>query len=49
MERFWDLKVSKYVEYLMHLSTEYIINCILLSLTSMADRTSRVLLADVFP
>jgi hypothetical protein len=49
MEPFWDLKIGKYVEYLMPVSSEYLISCELLSLTSTAGRTSRVFLADVIP
>ena len=47
MEPFWDLKVSKYVEYLTCVSSEYLISCVLLSLTRMAGQTSRVPLAYV--
>jgi hypothetical protein len=25
MEPFWDLKISRYVEYVMHVSSEYLI------------------------
>ena len=49
MEPFWDLKIGIYVEYLTHVSSEYITSWVLLSLISTADRTSRVLLADVIP
>ena len=47
MEPFWDLKISKYVVYLMPVSCEYIKSWVLLSRTSTAGRCSRVLLADV--
>ena len=48
MEPFWDLKIGiTCVEYLTHVSSEYIISWVLLSLRSTAGRTSRVLLADV--
>ncbi len=40
-----DLKIGKYVEYLMPISSEYITSCKLLSLTSTTGRTSRVFLA----
>jgi hypothetical protein len=40
MEPFWDLKIGKYVEYLTYISSEYIISCVLLSLTSMTGRIS---------
>jgi hypothetical protein len=46
MEPFWD---GKYVEYLTPISSEYLISCELLSLTSTAGRTSRVFLAYVIP
>ena len=36
MEPFLDWKVGKYVEYLTHVSSEYVLSCMLLSLTSMA-------------
>ena len=49
VEPFWDLKIGIYVEYLTHVSSEYIISWVLLSLTSTTGRTSRVLLADVIP
>jgi hypothetical protein len=49
MEPFWDLKIGKYVEHLMLVSSEYLISCELLSLTSTAGRTSRVFLAYVIP
>ena len=49
LEPFWDLKIGKYVEYLMPVSSEYLISCELLSLTSTAGRTSRVFLAYVIP
>ena len=44
MEPFWDLNISKYVEYLTRASSEYLISCVLSSLTSTA---SRILLAYV--
>ena len=47
MEPFWDLKLC--VEYLTHVSSEYITSWVLLSLTSTAGRTSRILVADVIP
>jgi hypothetical protein len=49
MEPFWDLKIGKYVEHLMPVSSEYLISCELPSLTSTAGRTSRVFLAYVIP
>jgi hypothetical protein len=49
LEPFWDLKIGRYVEYLMPVSSEYLISCELLSLTSTAGRTSRVFLAYVIP
>ena len=49
LEPFWDLKIGKYVEYLTPVSSEYLISCELLSLTSTAGRTSRVFLAYVIP
>ena len=49
IEPFWSLKIGIYVEYLTHVSSEYIISWALLSLRSTAGRTSRVLLADVIP
>ena len=50
MEPFWDLKIGIiYVEYLMHVSSEYITSWVLLSLISTASQTSRILLADVIP
>jgi hypothetical protein len=36
MEPFWDLKISKYVEYLARISSEYFTSCVLPSLTSTA-------------
>ena len=47
MEPFWDLKIGMYVEYLTHVFSEYITSWVLLSLTSTAGRTSRVLLDDI--
>ena len=44
-----NLKISKYVEYLMCVSSEYITSRVLLSLRSTAGRTSRVFLAYVMP
>ena len=46
MEPFGDLKIGKYVEYLTHVSSEYIVNRLLLSLTTTAGQTSCVFLAD---
>ena len=38
MEPFWDLKIGIYVEYLTHVSSEYInTSQVLLSLTSKVD------------
>ena len=34
LEPFWDLKISKYVEYLTRVSSEYITGSALLSLRS---------------
>ena len=34
MGPFWDLKIGKYVDYLTHVSSEYLISCMLLYLTS---------------
>ena len=45
---FWH-KISFIVEYLMHVSSEYIISWVILSLISTTSRTSRILLADVIP
>ena len=47
LEPFWDLKISQYVEHLTPVSSEYLISCKLLSLTSTADWISRVFLAYV--
>ena len=47
MEPFWDLKIGKYVEYLMSVSCEYIKSWVLLSPTSTAGWTLHILLADV--
>jgi hypothetical protein len=48
MEPFESWKsAGKYVEYLMYVSSEYLKSCMLLSLISMAGRTSRILLACV--
>ena len=49
MEPFWDLEISKYVEYLTLVSSEYFTSCVLPSLTSTAGQTSRILLAYVIP
>ena len=49
VEPFWDLKIGKYVDYQTPVSSEYIISCVLLSLTSSDGRTSHVLLVDVIP
>ena len=46
MVPFWDLKISKHVT---HVSSEYLISCMLLSLISMAGQTSYVALAYVVP
>ncbi len=43
------LEIGKYVEYPMPVSSEYLISCELLSLTSTAGRTSRIFLAYVIP
>ena len=48
MEPFCESKFSKYVvEYLAHVSSEYLISSVLPSLTSSDAQTSHVLLADV--
>jgi hypothetical protein len=44
LEPFWDLKIGKHVEYLTPVSSEYLISCEVLSLTSSAGRTSRIFL-----
>ena len=49
LEPFWDLKISKYVEYLTRVSSEYITSWALLSLRSTVGWTSRVFLAYVMP
>ena len=49
LEPFWDLKISKYVEYLTRVSSEYITSRALLSLRSTVGWTSRVFLAYVMP
>ena len=46
---FRDLKISKYVEKLVHISSEYLKSCMLLFLTSMSGRTSCTSLAYVIP
>ena len=40
MEPFQDLKISKYVECLTRVSSEYLISRVLLSLTSVAHQIS---------
>ena len=47
LEPFWDLKISKYVEYLTRVYSEYITSWALLSLRSTVGWTSRVFLAYV--
>ena len=42
MEPFSDLKFSEYVEYLVCVSSEYLISSVLLSLTSSDGRTSPI-------
>ena len=49
LEPFWDLKISKYVEYLTCVSSEYITSWALLSLRSTVGWSSRVFLAYVMP
>jgi hypothetical protein len=49
MEPFWDLKIGKYVEYIMRVSSEYFTNSVLPSLISTAGRTTCVFLAYVIP
>ena len=49
LEPFWDLKISKYVEYLMCVSSKYIKSWVPLSLRSTAGWTSCVFLAYVMP
>ena len=49
LEPFWDLKISKYVEYLTRVSSKYLTSSVLPSLTSSDSRTSHILLADVIP
>ena len=49
LEPFWDLKISKYVEYLTRVSSEYITSWALLSVRSTVGWTSRVFLAYVMP
>ena len=46
-EPFWDLKIGKYEEYLMCVSSEYLASCVSPSLTSLAGRTSCIPLAYV--
>ena len=46
---FLRLENQMYVEYLMHVSSEYIISWVLLSLISIGCQTSRILFADVIP
>ncbi len=43
MEPFWDLKISRYVEYLTCASSDYFTSSVFPSLTSTAGRTSCVL------
>ena len=45
---FWDLKISKYVEYLTRVSSEYITSWALLSLRSTVGWTSHVFLAYMY-
>ena len=49
MEPFCDSKFSEYVEYLVRVSSKYLISSVLPSLTSSGGQTSHVLLADVIP
>ena len=49
LEPFWGLKISKYVEYLTRVSSEYITSWALLSLRSTVGWTSHVFLAYVMP
>ena len=49
LEPFWDLKISKYIEYLTRVSSEYILSWALLSLRSTVGWTSRVSLDYVMP
>ena len=49
LEPFWDLKISKYVEYLTCVSSKYITSWALLSLRSTIGWTSRIFLAYVRP
>ena len=49
MEPFWDSKFSEYVENLVRVSSEYLTNSVLPSLTSSDGQTSHVLLADIIP
>jgi hypothetical protein len=49
LKPFWDLKIGKYVEHLMPVSSEYLISCELLFLMSTAGRTSHLYLAYVIP
>ena len=49
LECFWELKISKYVEKLVHVFNEYLRSHVLLSLTSVAGWISHVSLAYVIP
>ena len=49
LEPLWDLKISKYIEYLTCVSSEYITSWVLLSLRSTVGWTSRVFLAYIMP
>ena len=49
MEPFWDFKISKYIEYLMHVSSKYFTSSVLRSLTSTDGWSSCVLLAYIMP
>ena len=49
LEPFWDLKISKYVEYLTRVSSKYITSWALLYPRSTVGWTSRVFLAYVMP
>ena len=47
--RWSDLKIGKYVEYLMHVSSEYFTSSVLPCLTSTDGRASCVVFACVMP
>ena len=49
MEPFCDLEISKYVEYLMCLSSEYHTSSVLPSVTSITGQTCHVILTYVIP